>query len=357
MVEIRNRIQQEAFDAWNTGGRKSIIKAAPRTGKTRIASKAILDYSHVVIIVPRLDIVDGWQDTFYQLWQEKSPSRVDYITTRGIKKLGLGSSNTLYIMDEIHEYSDNQLADLQDISENPNIDIIALTGTLTKKKEERILRKLGLPISYEYSIEEAVRDGILTDYEINIHKVPLDRYNRIIKSKRGNISEKQYFDNISYVIKHLSKNKAFLEKKLIQVLQTSRSKLKATLSLLDRYKDERVLVFCGQTKIADQLGIPVYHSKTKEKEILNSFCKNLGVNQLATVKMLQAGITIYPIDRGILNYTSGSPETCTQMIARFLAYEWNKKAKLDILCADEAFETGRITTALQYMDPLKINYI
>lgn len=354
MVEIRERIQEEAFQAWNTGGRKSIIKAAPRTGKTFIAEKAIPNYLHTIIVLPRNDIIEGWMNTFEKKW--KVMCSVEFCTTRSLKKV-IYQRSCLLVLDEIQEYSDNQLDELSTMVGDFTVDVMALTGTLTKKKEERIARILGLPISYEYSIEEAVADGILTDYQINVHKIPLDKLRRYITTKKGEVSEKTYFDKIQYAIKKNPKNKAFLDRKLISLLQTSGSKLEATLRFLDSYKEERVLVFCGQTKIADELGIPVYHSKAKEKGILDDFCKNLGINQLATVKMLQAGITIHPIDRGVLNYTSGSPEDCAQKICRFLAYEWNKKATIDILCIDEEFELGRIRTALMYFDESKINYI
>lgn len=357
-MDIRDRIQEEAFQTWEEEGRKGIIKSAPRTGKCRIAAKAILDYTHIVIILPRNDIIDGWEDTFGQLWGERSPSRIDYVTTRGIKKLGIGSKNTLYVYDELHEYSQQQLSDLEAITTNPDIHVMGLTGTLTKTKGDRILKTLGLPVNYDYSIEEAVRDGILTDYEINIHKVPLDNKIRSHKYRKGFITEKSYFDKINYSLsKSKGVTKSFLSNKLIQVLQTSLSKKDQALKLLELYRGQRVLVFCGQTKIADSLGIEVYHSKAKEKSILTSFCKDEGVTQLATVKMLQAGITIKPIDRGILQYTSGSPEDCAQKICRFLAFEWNKKATIDIICADEPFELSRIRTALMYFDTSKINYI
>ena len=120
-----------------------------------------------------------------------------------------------------------------------------------------------------------------------------------------------------------------------------------------------MLVFCGTTKIADSLDIPVYHSKAKEKKILQDFCEGEGLN-LATIKMAQSGLTIKPINRGVVNYTSGNPEDTAQKICRFLGIEYNnldKKAEIDIICSNTAFEKERLKTGLSFFDENKIKYI
>ncbi len=64
-------------------------------------------------------------------------------------------------------------------------------------------------------------------------------------------------------------------------------------ALLAKHKDERVLVFCGVTKIADSLGIPSYHNKSKEKEVFEDFAEGEG-NHLAVVKIGNTGVTYKP---------------------------------------------------------------
>ena len=120
------------------------------------------------------------------------------------------------------------------------------------------------------------------------------------------------------------------------------------------------MVFCGVTQVADSLGIPVYHSKAREKDLFLDFCVGGGnVNQLATIKMMQAGITINPINKGIINYMSGNPEDSAQKICRFLGLEYNnpdKKAEIHIVSSNEDFEISRLKTGLAFFDQSKIKW-
>ncbi len=59
----------------------------------------------------------------------------------------------------------------------------------------------------------------------------------------------------------------------MRLIQNSVAKLNKTKDLLRQYKDERVLVFCGITKIADALGIPSHHSKSKDKDAFKKLKK------------------------------------------------------------------------------------
>ncbi len=111
--------------------------------------------------------------------------------------------------------------------------------------------------------------------------------------------------------------------------------------------------------MADRQGIPVYHSKKKEQEIFDGFCRG-DVQQLACCEMLAAGITILPINRGILAYVSGASEQAAQKICRMLGKEVfnpNKKAIIDLIDFDESFSRIRTATALNMFDNTKINYI
>ena len=104
-------------------------------------------------------------------------------------------------------------------------------------------------------------------------------------------------------------------------------------------------------KLAEKL-----YSEFSEKEIFNSFCNGEG-NHLATIKMMQSGITILPISLGIINYMSGNPEDSAQKICRFLGIEYdnlNKKAEIHIRCSKTDFEKKRIETALMFFDENKI---
>lgn len=354
---MREQRQQEAVEAYLASDGRSIINAAPRFGKIKVAldiCKA-LKIEHIWIIAPRNDIFVGWDEDMEKFG---GPTVVGKTTFASIKNLSTGVHPKLIIIDEPHELSVNQQNTLAEkIKELGNPRILGLTGTMTDKTAEQLFDSLNLDTCYKFSIQQAVDDGILADYDITIHRVPLENSEFRFSTKGKKYTEKGFFDLQTYLRKEARTNKFFFDLKLINIIQNSRAKQAKTIQLLEQSKNERILVFCGTTEIADNLGIPVYHSKAKEKEVFNSFCKGIKYDQLATIKMMQAGITITPIHKGIINYTSGNPEDCAQKICRFLGFEYanpQKKAEIHIISSDENFEAIRLKTALLFFNQSKI---
>ncbi len=150
----------------------------------------------------------------------------------------------------------------------------------------------------------------------------------------------------------------FLRLARMRIVQNSLAKLEKTKELLAKFKDERVLVFCGVTAIADKLGIPSYHSKSTEKEIFTEFAEGHG-NHLAVVKIGNTGVTYKPLNRVIINYFDSNGENLAQKINRCMAMEYNnpdKKAQIYIVCSTEEVEIKWLKKALEFFDQDKIKY-
>lgn len=348
-MDIRSIRQQEAVDSY-TGNYWALIKAAPRVGKCKITIDILKKFNikKVVVCIPRLDIKDSWEKDFTR-WGWKG--EVVYTTHRSMGKVELGD---IVVIDEVHECSPNQLKTIKLMKTDK---LLALSGTITKKTEREISDLADIHISYEYSIKQAVEEGILCDYEITIHQVKLDDKKKIYGAR----TESGKFKILEKAIQKAEeggKDTFYLYLQQIQVIQNSIGKMEKTKELLDKYKEKRVLCFCGVTAIADQLDRPVYHSKNKEKGILKNFCEGKG-KHLVTIKMAQAGLTIVPIHIGLINHMSGSPEEGAQKICRFLGLEFgnpNKKAQIHIVVSDEDFELSRLETALMFFDQGRIKY-
>lgn len=359
-MNIREELQEKAKNLFVKSNRKEILYLACRFGKTSVALKIAEDigYERVVVSMPRLDIKNGWLSEIERLDYK---GEVIFTTFLSLHKHLESNKKQLIIIDECQEFSDRAMDVLQPFVA-PN-DILALSGTLTNSTQAKWAQKLGITVCYQYLIDEAVKDGVICDYSINIHKIPLDNRRAYIKTKGKYVTEKRYFDSLEHAIKVLKEKKKpwkFLELKIISLLQNSISKLDYTKKLLKQYKDERVLVFCGLTSIADSLGIPSYHSKSKSDEEFLKFCNGEEINQMATVRMAEAGITVRPINRVILNYSSGASESFAQKCSRVLGLEWDnpdKKAHIDLVTTNEPFDLQRVNTATQFFDKSKTNYI
>ncbi len=337
---------------------KGIFYLAPRVGKVKTSFNVCEKngWKNIKIIAPRVDIFEGWKADKIKFEFEGD---LEFCTFTSLGKQEYKDYD-LIIIDEIHESSSEQLSNLKKIIGNNKS--LGLSGTMTNKTQQKIYNTLGMSTCFHYSIEKAVEQGILADYQISIHLVDLDDKSAYIKTSKGMVTEKKRYNQFVWLTNKLSiegKSTFFIDLKIISLLQNSLAKKNKTLQILKKSKNERVLIFCGTTDTADSLGIPTYHSKSKDKELFHSFCNGEG-NHLATIKMMQSGITILPISKGIINYLSGNPEDSAQKICRFLNIEYNnldKKADIQIICSNTSFEKERLRTALMFFNQDKIEYL
>jgi len=234
---------------------------------------------------------------------------------------------------------------------------LGLSGTISKETEKTLLNELNLSILANYSIEQAIEEGVIVDYEISVIKVPLDNKLRIYKGK----TEKQKFDGYTHVInkmEDLGKDTFFLRLSRMRLIQNSVAKKNKTIELLNKHSDERVLVFCGTTKIADSLGISSFHSKSKDKELFTKFASGEG-NQMAVVKIGNTGTTYMPLNYVIINYADSNPENLCQKILRSMNFEYDnleKSAHIFIISSTELVELKWISKALTMFNKEKITY-
>jgi len=358
-MTIRDQRQQEFANIWINSGKHGILNLCPRFGKIYTTINIIekLKPKSILIAYPDNKIKDSWKTDFEK--RGFDDSGVTYTTHLSLKK----HTENLYdlvVLDEIHLLSEAQIEAAQELLEI-NISVLGLTGTMTTWTERTLEEELDLPVVATYSIEKAIEEGVIVDYEITVVRVPLD--NKRKNNYKGKLrTEKAQFDAYGYVINSLEaqgKSTMFLRLARMRVIQNSIAKMEKTRELLKKHKDERVLVFCGVTKIADQLGIPSYHSKKEEKKIFDDFVSGKG-NHLAVVKIGNTGVTYKPLNRVIINYFDSNAENLAQKINRCMAMEYNnpeKKAQIYIVCSNEDVEAKWLKKALEFFEKSKIKFV
>jgi superfamily II DNA or RNA helicase len=359
MKSIRDKRQQEFADIW-LKEKHGILNLCPRFGKiftTINALEKMPDGITILIAYPDVKIKDSWQTDFEK--RGYNNPNITYTTHLSLKKY-VDFEFDVIIIDEIHLLSDAQL-DAAEILLRYNECVLGLTGTLSVATEREIEERLDLHVIAHYPIELAIQEGVIVDYEINVIKVPLDN-TVMVKYKNKTRTEKQQFDSYAWVIDQLerqNRNTMFLRLARMRIIQSSSAKTTATKALLAKYKDERILVFCGLTKIADELGIPSYHSKSDEKQVFDDFAEGRG-NHLAVVKIGNTGVTYKPLNKVIINYFDSNGENLAQKINRCMAMEYNtpdKKAHIYIISSTEEVEAKWLKKALEFFDNSKIKYI
>jgi superfamily II DNA or RNA helicase len=355
---LRDNRQQEFANIFLEHGKFGILNLCPRFGKiyTTINILEKLDKDiNILIAYPDLKIKTSWEEDFNA--RKYNNPNITYTTHLSIKK-HTEAVYDLVVLDEIHLLSEAQI---EAVKELKCINVLGLTGTLSSYTEKTLREELGLNVLAEYPIEQAIEEGVIVDYEITVVTTPLDdviKYNYKGKWK----TEKKQFDAYGWVIDQMErqgKATMFLRLARMRIVQNSVAKLCLTQKLLEKHRDERVLVFCGVTSIADSLGIPVYHSKAGDKEVFEDFANGEG-NHLAVVKIGNTGVTYKPLNRVIINYFDSNGENLAQKINRCMAMEYNtpdKKAHIYIVCSTEEVEKKWLNKALEFFDKNKIKYI
>jgi superfamily II DNA or RNA helicase len=357
-MTIRDKRQAEFADIW-VKKKHGILLLAPRFGKCRTSIIALekLKPKSILIAYPDNKIKESWEADFRASGFDDSI--VTYTTHLSLKKYN-DKSFDVVIIDEIHLLSEAQIEVCKDLFDN-NKQILGLTGTLSSWTERTLEEELDLHVIATYPIEKAIEEGVITDYEIHVIRVPLDT-TVLQEYKTKNKTEKKQFDDLTWVINKMDRegsNAMFLRLARMRIIQSSIAKTKATKRILSTHKDERVLVFCGTTKVADNLGIPSYHSKSSEKKLFEDFAEGEG-NHLAVVKIGNTGVTYKPLNKVIINYFDSNAENLAQKINRCMAMEYNtpdKKAHIYIISTNEVVEQKWLSKALEFFDKNKIKYL
>ena len=358
-MTLRDKRQAEFADTWWNHGRYGILNLCPRLGKIRttinILKKMDKDCS-ILIAYPDRKIQQSWVEDFEEM--KYVNDNITYTTHLSIHKHS-GTEFDIVVIDEIHLLSQAQIGVCVDLF-SQNDRVLGLTGTLSKFTKRDLSQDLGLEVLAEYPIEKAIEEGVIVDYQITVIRCPLDD-RTLIDFKKGKKTELKQFKAYSYVINKMmyaGGNTMFLRLARMRLIQNSIAKLNETKRLLNNWSDERVLVFCGVTKIADALGIPSHHSKSKDKDAFKRFAEGEG-KHMAVVKIGNTGITYKPLNKVIINYFDSNAENLAQKINRCMAMEYNtpdKKADIYIICSTEKVEEKWLNKALEFFDKNKIRY-
>lgn len=359
-MNIRDQRQNEFADEWIRKGMFGVLYLCPRFGKIYTTINILQkrpEFVKILIAYPDLKIRDSWKADFKKRGYDDS--NVTYTTYVSLKKYAKESYN-LIILDEIHLMSPAQIVQVIELKRR-NMFVLGLTGTLTAGSKKWLMTNLHLPVSSTYTMAQGIEEGVVADYEITIVKTPLDIYSKQVFGKQLK-TEKQQFNTCTYLINKLQsegKDASFIRLQRMRLIQRSVAKRDMTRDLINDNANERILVFCGVTDIADNLTIPSYHSKSSEKQIFQDFADGKG-NHLAVIKIGNTGVTYKPLNRVIINYFDSNAENMAQKINRCMSMEYDnpdKKARIYIVCSTEEIEIAWLNKALEFFDKTKIKYL
>jgi superfamily II DNA or RNA helicase len=332
------------------------LDLAMRFGKCRttieVLKKMVKKNEWILIAYPDNKLKQTWMDEM-DLWDYDHPN-IEFVNFSSLKK-HVGQAYDFVIIDEFHSCSENERELAQKILEAAD-HTLCLSGTISD--DTRFDWEL-MEIA-SYSTQDGIRDGILADYQISVHLVELDDLVKVKDKKGKEKTEKKRYADYTYVIEKLKREGAnFMHLALSRnrLSQSSIGKMNHLKKLLSKLHDKRVLVFTGLANVADSIGIPSYHSKSKDDLAYREF-QSGEVNHLALAAMGKVGVTYKALDSVILlNFTYNAEES-SQILNRAIKLDYHGKiADLHIICLNEPPELKKIKESLSMLNQSKIKYL
>ena len=360
---IQNKLTNEIIRLKNT-----IVYVSLRLGKTKIALDSIQPEEKVLVVYPNTSIKQSWLDDI-----EKFPPKstnITFVTKASIHKY-INTEWDYLILDELPlMQSDKQIKAIKSIK---YIKRIALSGVMNNKTEKKLKDELGLTVGIRYSMEDAINDGLVKDYRINLHFIDID--NSILNNfecfgKQLKSSEKKIYEFYS---EQMDKAKTNIDEGIdvpkwtnifnkymslrTNFLYNSITLYNKALELTNKYKNEKLLIYTMRTDIADNLSTISYHSKNKEEEVLESF-KLANSGHLAVVNSVSAGITIKRLHKVLFHSYTSNTETVTQQLGRSLLWEFEGEySEIHMLVLKNTQMELWADKACNSLNQFKINYI
>lgn len=354
--DLQEEFIQKGVDFYKTKKAAGYLDLAMRFGKCRTTIELIrrlYDYDCTILIAyPDNKLKTTWQLECVK-WEYQNPN-ITYVNFSSLKKFTQYEFD-FFVIDEFHSCSENEREYAKEITNNCD-KTLALSGTVSDEtKLNWGLKEIG-----KYTTLQGIEDGILADYRITVHLVELDDVTKVM-DKNGKLkTEKQKYDGYTWVIesfKRDSKNFMHLALARNRLSSSSLGKMNHLRNLLKDLQDRRVLIFTGLSKVADEIGIPSYHSKSPNDLAFTEFQEGKH-NHLALAAMGKMGVTYKDLDSVVLlNFTYNAEES-SQILNRAIKLDYKgKMADLHILCLNEKPELKKIKESLSMLDQRKINYL
>lgn len=358
-MSLQNKLQNKFVDKgidFFKKDKQGYFDLAMRFGKCRtsieLMRKLISPHGTVLIAYPDNKLKATWESEC-SLWKYDNPN-ITYVNFSSLKK-HVTHCFDMFIIDEFHSASENERDLCKEIMMNCDF-TLALSGTVSDETK----MDWGFKEIAKYTTEQGIEDNILADYKVTVHTVDLDG---VIKTpdKKGKLkTEKQRYEAYTWVIESIKRqggNFMHLALARNRLSLSSLGKMNYLKKLLAKLSDKRVVIFTGLAKVADEIGIPSYHSKSKDDSAFRDFQEGR-INHLALAAMGKMGVTYKDLDSVILlNFTYNAEET-SQILNRAIKLDYkNKVADLHVLCLNEPPELKKINESLSMLDKSKIIYL
>ena len=353
----RNQIQQNALIEVIKYKRCSAVMSMG-AGKTKLGLMHMQYYLHdqskFLVVAPKRSIFQSWIDDCKKFECEELLEHITFTTYLSLSKNKI-DYDCVYL-DEMHSLLDSHLEWLESYRGR----ILGLTGTPPKRGAKASIVFNYCPVKFTYTVDTAIDDKILNDYEIHVHTIPLDSRSNIKKeSKNGTwyTSEYKLYSYWNNKLQNASNDKElkFLRIMRMKTLMSLPSKENYTLKLMNK-TNNKCIIFANTKEQADKLCKFSYYSGNKQSEENLQKFKEGSIDRLSCVLQLSEGINIPNLKEGIILHSYSNERKSNQRIGRLLRLNPDEKAIVHVLCYSNTIDETWVKEALSDLDQNKITW-
>lgn len=330
-------------------------------GKTLIGLRHMnahfTDYAKFLVVGPKNEVYTTWKEEAVKHNHKHLIEHFEFTTYLSLIKHNPEDYDIIYL-DECHSLK---------YSHEPWLDrfkgkILGLSGTPPKfeRSEKGKMVAKFCPIVYKYITDDAVDDGILNDYEIIVHMMPLNPLKNVPMHKNGKTwftSEKDTYEFWTRKIDEALTGKAIQMARIMRMraLMEFPTKEVYTKTLMAQIKN-KLLVFANTHEQADKLCTHSFHSKNPNSQKNLDDFKAGTIMKLTCVHQLSEGVNVPDLKEEIILHAYANERKASQRIGRGLRLHPDDKATIHILCYKGTVDESWVKTALADFDPDKITW-
>ncbi|KOX93224.1 DNA repair helicase [Haloarcula rubripromontorii] len=340
--------QQAALDAWRGAEDRGCLELPTGSGKTVIGIAAMVALgTPTLVVVPTIDLLEQWQRELQQEFDQPvgrmggGEQRVEDITVSTydsayLRADELGDRFGLVVFDEVHHLGGEGYQDIARLLAAPAR--LGLTATFERPDgAHETIEDLVGPLARRVSIDDLAGEH-LADYDIKRIEVSLtpderDRYEEHQGTftdylKRSNIqlrSGSDYQELVKRSGNDPAAREALLAKQRArEVMMNARRKVDRLATILDRHREDRIIVFTAHTdlvyRLSERFLIPAITHETdasERREILERF-RDGTYSRVVTANVLDEGVDVPDANVAVVLSGSGSEREFTQRLGRIL---------------------------------------
>ncbi|WP_396612561.1 DEAD/DEAH box helicase family protein [Haloferax sp. S1W] len=340
--------QQAALDAWLDAESRGVVELPTGAGKTVIAVAAIAHHSvSTLVVVPTIDLQDQWireLETEFDVLvgrfgggeQRQEAITVSTYDSAFLRADDVGGDFGLVVFDEVHHLGGEGFRDIPRFLTAPAR--LGLTATFERPDDahEHVEALVG-PRVYQLDVDDLAGEH-LADYEIRRVEVELtadereayeDAQSTFVNYLRtSGLSMNSGSDYQKLVMRSGNDPRAraalLAKQRARDVMMNSEAKVDKLGRLLDRHRDDRVIIFTASTDlvytIAQRFLVPPITSETgtkERREILERF-RDGTYDTVVAANVLDEGVDVPDANVAMLLSGSGSEREFTQRLGRVL---------------------------------------